>query len=153
MKRRIIRKKGPVQSKAINYDGINFKSGLEKSMWIALKEANIKAEYEPTSFILTPKFHFKQKSYERQSDGKGDYIDRGDKVIRGITYKPDFVGEGFIIETKGRANDAFPLRWKLFKQYLMDSKVNVVLFKPQNKAECYETAEIIRNMIKEKTIK
>ena len=33
-----------------------------------------------------------------------------------IKYTPDFIGKDFIIETKGRANESFPLRWKLFKR-------------------------------------
>ena len=35
-----------------------------------------------------------------------------------IKYTPDFIGEDFIIETKGRANESFPIRWKLFKRLL-----------------------------------
>ena len=33
-----------------------------------------------------------------------------------IKYTPDFIGDNFIIETKGRANESFPMRWKLFKK-------------------------------------
>ena len=36
------RKKGPVVSKKITYDGVDFASGLEKYMYIALKKAKIK---------------------------------------------------------------------------------------------------------------
>ena len=32
------RKKGPVQSKKITYDGINFASGLERYTYMALKK-------------------------------------------------------------------------------------------------------------------
>ena len=35
------------------------------------------------------------------------------KKILNIKYTPDFIGKDFIIETKGRANESFPLRWKL----------------------------------------
>ena len=38
------RKKGPVQAKKISYDGINFASGLERYMYMALKKAKIKAK-------------------------------------------------------------------------------------------------------------
>jgi hypothetical protein len=40
------------------------------------------------------------------------------KKILNIKYTPDFIGKGFIIETKGRANESFPLRWKMFKRYV-----------------------------------
>ena len=37
------KKKGPVQAKKIKYDGINFASGLERYMYIALQKAKINA--------------------------------------------------------------------------------------------------------------
>jgi len=50
MKKKYSKKRGPVQSKKIEYDGIKFASGLEKYMYKALKEAKIVAEYEPMSY-------------------------------------------------------------------------------------------------------
>ncbi len=48
MKKRNYRRKkrGPVVSKKVTYDGITFASGLEKYMYCALKKAGIKASYE-----------------------------------------------------------------------------------------------------------
>ena len=46
MRRKYKKKKGPVNSKKISVDGITFASGLEKYMYQALKDANIKAQYE-----------------------------------------------------------------------------------------------------------
>ena len=43
MKKFYKKKKGPVQSKKVEHDGITFASGLEKYMYIALKEAKIVA--------------------------------------------------------------------------------------------------------------
>jgi hypothetical protein len=54
-----------------------------------------------------------------QANGKGVYKNRGCKKILPITYKPDFVGRDFVIECKGRANESFPLRWKLFKAWIV----------------------------------
>jgi hypothetical protein len=108
------RKKGPVQSKKISFDGINFASGLEKYMYTALRKANIKALYEGETFELMEAFDFPFESYERCGNSKGEYKNRGNKKILNIKYTPDFVGKGFIIETKGRANESFPLRWKLY---------------------------------------
>ena len=39
MKRKIKRKKGPVRSKKVTYDGVTFASGLEKYMYQALKKS------------------------------------------------------------------------------------------------------------------
>ena len=143
MKKSFKRKKGPVQSKKITYDGIKFASGLEKYMYIALKKANIKAKYEGQTFELVSAFDFELKSIERQSNGKGEYKNRGSKKILNIKYTPDFIGNDFIIETKGRANESFPLRWKLFKKLLTEQKSKVTLYKPQNQKECDETINLI----------
>ena len=140
---KIRRKKGPVVAKKITHDGITFASGLEKYMYIALKKAKIKFKYEGESFILVKSFKINRATYERQNNGKGEYIDRGNKKILGIKYTPDFTGKDFIIETKGRANDSFPMRWKLFKKHLIEIGDNRLLYKPQTNKECDRTVELI----------
>jgi len=144
------RKKGPVTAKKIIYDGITFASGLEKYMYKALKDAGIDFKYEGVTFELLPSFIFENVSIERQSNGKGDFINRGLKKILNLKYTPDFVGDNFIIETKGRANESFPLRWKLFKKWMMDNKDYRTLYKPQNQAECLKTIELILANTKQK---
>ena len=119
MKKRIKRKKGPVRSKKVIFDGIQFASGLEKYMYQALKKAKIKAVYEGETYILQDSFEFNNESYERQANGKGEMKDRGQKKILNIKYTPDFISDSFIIECKGRANESFPIRWKMFKNMLM----------------------------------
>ena len=79
MKRR--RKKGPVRSKKVTFDGITFASGLERYMYQVLKKAKIHTEYEGCTFILQEGFMLDNRSYERQSNGKGDMVDRGSKKI------------------------------------------------------------------------
>ena len=70
------KKKGPVRSKKVVFDGITFASGLEKYMYQALKKAKLKAKYEGETFWLVPGFEFQLTSYERQSNGKGEFKDR-----------------------------------------------------------------------------
>ena len=142
MKRRT-KKKGPVQAKRISYDGINFASGLERYMYMALKKAKLKFQYEGETFELVKAFEFTQEAIERQSNGKGEYRNRGNKKILNIKYTPDFVGEDFIIECKGRANESFPMRWKLFKKWMTDNSDKRVLYKPQNQSECDKTIDMI----------
>ncbi len=137
------RKKGPVRAKKTTVDGIQFASGLEAYMYKALKEAGVQAEYEGVKYELIPSFDFKNKVYERQANGKGEYKDRGSKKILKISYTPDFTGTGFIIECKGRANESFPIRWKLFKKYVSERLRGVTLYKPQNQKECDETVSLI----------
>ena len=68
------------------------------------------------------------------------------KKILNIKYTPDFIGQGFIIETKGRANESFPIRWKMFKRYVVDHLPGVTLYKPQNQKECDETIRLILDL-------
>ena len=119
MRKKIKKNKGPVRSKKVTYDGITFASGLEKYMYSALKEANIRSEYEGCTFVLQEGFEFKNES------------------------TPDFISHDFIIETKGRANESFPMRWKMFKRYVNHKMSHVTLYKPQNQKECDKVIEII----------
>ena len=148
MKYRKNRKKGPVRSKKVTYDGVTFASGLEKYMYQALKKAKIKADYEGRTYTLIEGFDFESSSYERQSNGKGQFVDRGNKKILPIKYTPDFIGEDFIIETKGRANESFPMRWKLFKRFINKCYPYVTLYKPQNQKECDQVIELLTNKTK-----
>jgi len=143
LKKRYSKKRGPVKSKKVTFDGINFASGLEKYMYIALKKAKIHAIYEGATFELQEGFMFDIDSYERQGNGKGAMVNRGQKKILNIKYTPDFVSPSFIIECKGRANESFPLRWKMFKKYVKTHLPRVTLYKPQNQKECDEVIELI----------
>ena len=148
MRRKYKRKRGPVVSKKTTYDGIQFASGLEKYMYQALKRAKIQAIYEGATFVLQEDFKFNVDSYERQSNGKGQMVNRGQKKIQNIKYTPDFISDSFIIECKGRANETFPLRWKMFKKYVNQKMKHVTLYKPQNQKECDQVIELITNKIK-----
>ena len=137
------KKNGPVRSKKVVFDGITFASGLERYMYQALKKAKIKAKYEGETYTLIDSFNFMTTSYERPSNGKGEFKDRGNKKILPIKYTPDFVGDKFIIECKGRANESFPMRWKLFKRMINIKQPYVTLYKPQNQKECDQVIELI----------
>ena len=107
--------KGRVKNATPNvYDGIKFRSKLETYTYKKLKEAKIPAEYESTHFELIPKFEYNEEK------------------VRAMTYLPDFVGKDFIIECKGLMGDSFPLRWKIFKYTLMQSKANYKLYLVRN---------------------
>jgi len=141
MKKNYKRKRGPVQAKKVTYDGIKFASGLERYMYQALKKAKIKATYEGATFEIVEDFIF---------NSKGEFKQRGRKKILPIKYTPDFIcpDYSFIIECKGRANESFPLRWKLFKRYVVKNYPDTTLFKPQNQKECDETVRLILSYLK-----
>ena len=85
---------------AVDAYGIHFRSKLELYTYEAFMKAGIPVKYEPKHFTLLPKFEF-----------------MGEK-IRPITYLPDFMGRGFVVECQGLITDSFPLRYKLFNYYL-----------------------------------
>ena len=148
MRRKIKRKQGPVRSKKVTVDGITFASGLEKYMYLALKEAKLSFLYEGETYVLQDSFVFNNKSYEKQSNGKGEFKNRGEKKILNIKYTPDFVSPSFIIECKGRANESFPIRWKMFKKHVKEHLKHVILYKPQNQKDCDEVIKLILNKTK-----
>ena len=150
MKKKYSKKRGPVRAKKVSFDGIQFASGLEKYMYMALKKAKIKSEYEGQTYELQKGFMFDVDSYERQGNGKGDMVNRGRKKILNIKYTPDFISDSFIIECNGRANESFPIRWKMFKKYVKERIPHVTLYKPQNQKECDKVVELILTKIKEK---
>lgn len=137
----------PRKKKVFPFKGIDYASGLERNMAILLDGADIPFKYEPKTYEVLKGFRFPLKCYERQGNGKGDMVDRGQKKVLGIKYTPDFIGEGFIIETKGFANETFPMRWKLFKHLLTEEGVNVedlVIYKPQKISECEQVIILIK---------
>lgn len=144
------KKKGPVQAKKISYDGISFASGLERYTYIALKKNKLYEGYESETYQIIESFNFPNISYEKQANSKGEYINRGSKKILGIKYTPDFIGKDYIIECKGRPNESFPLRWKLFKLWLTKNNIGKILYKPQNQKEVDRTITLIKEHRKRK---
>lgn len=141
------KKKGTkvVQSKKIVIDGITFQSTLEGRMYTLLKQAGIKATYEGDKYKTLPSFTFEGECYERARKDSKEMVNRP-KVL-GISYTPDFIGENeeFFIEVKGRANESFPIRWKLFKLMLQEQGKKPMLFKPANIADCEQVIEILKS--------
>jgi hypothetical protein len=108
-----------------------------------LVDAGLEFEYNQHSYELFQGFESKNNSYEADKrNGNGMYLKS--KTLRKITYKPDFVGKDFIIETKGIASPDFALRWKMFKKYLNDNNLKYDLFMPHNQKQIQECIKIIK---------
>tara|TARA_R100001015_G_C4601656_1_gene156607 strand:- start:685 stop:1131 length:447 start_codon:yes stop_codon:yes gene_type:complete len=131
-------------AKKCTYDGKNFQSNLELYCYKQLEEAEILVDYEEHTFTIFPALVYPQACYEGTTK---KLYNKGSK-IRPITYTPDFVDPKgkFIIETKGYANESFPLRWKLFKKHLKDNNKQYVLFMPRNKKQVDEVVELIKQL-------
>ena len=127
------------------YKGIKFRSKLELFTYRKLEDAGIDALYEKKKYVLQEGFRYSATVYEPHKT-KG-YIPTTTK-IRDITYTPDFVDPHgrWIIEVKGFANDVFPLKWKMFKNYLMQQDDPPVLFLPRNQKQVLETIELIKEL-------
>ena len=127
------------------YKGIKFRSKLEVFAYKQLEAAKIKSMYEENTYTLMPGFYPIMDSYE---PSKGEYKNNTKKV-RAITYTPDFVDPDgkWIIEVKGYANDVFPIKWKLFKMYLMENDMeDCTLYLPRNQKQVKETVELIKKL-------
>lgn len=138
------------RSTKVKYKGIEFASKLEMHMYKLLCQEKIKVDYEGTTFTLVPGFKFESSTYEKTKARK-ELHDKGNKKILPITYTPDFVDAHepprFIIETKGNPNEAFPIRWKLFKKHLHDTNNTATLFMPRNQKDCAEVIRLIKETI------
>jgi len=118
---------------AVDAYGLHFRSKLELYTYEAFTKAGIPVKYEPKHFTLLPKF---------------EYL--GEK-IRPITYLPDFIGRGFVVECKGLMGDSFPLRFKLFKHYLKKHRSKYKCYLVRNHKQVDEMIEdIIKNQKSQK---
>lgn len=139
------RKKGSklIKSKKHEHNNIKFDSGLELYCYIALQKHKILGSYQGEAFQLLEPFEFENDAYERQSNSKGEFINRGKKKVLGIKYTPDFTDHDYIIETKGMANETFPIRYKLFKRWMTNMGDSRTLYKPQNQKEIDVVVQLI----------
>lgn len=137
-------------AKSTTYKGNKLRSGLEKTMYKLLEENNIPFSYECRKFVIIKGEYFDRDSFEKQMNGKGDFINRGRKKVLDAKYTPDFTNPErevlkWVIETKGRAMPDFSRTLKLFKNKMIQEKVDMVLFVPRTKRDC---EDVIKELIK-----
>ncbi len=101
------------------YDDIKFKSKLELTVYKALKEKGLNPLYEANKFILQEGFRPLKPYYIK---GVCPTTANGYAKIIQITYTPDFTIEYnnklLFIEAKGKQNDSYPIKRKLFLKHL-----------------------------------
>lgn len=120
-----------------------YRSNLESMAAKLLEEANIPFEYEPWVVELLAPSKWSGISYE--SVGKKKTFKRVERINK-ITYKPDFVGKNWVMETKGMKTQDFIIRWKLFKKHITDNHLDYVLLMPTNKAQIIKSIELIKEL-------
>lgn len=148
MQRKTVENKKIRNATPLEYDGISFKSKLEKMIYQTLRENNLPVQYEPHKFIIwegfkpTVPFYNKDKSTRML---KQEY-----KKIIDISYTPDFVLQQgshlIIIEAKGLENEIFPIKKKLFRKYLEEHYPDSVFFEIYTKKQLLQAIDIIKNL-------
>ena len=131
----------------LEYEGILFKSQLEKMTFITLKEAGFPVQYEPQKIVIfkgfkpTTPFYDKNKATRMLKLQMNKLID--------ITYTPDFMFEYnnhlIIIEAKGFTNDTFPIKKKLFRAWL-ENHPESIYFEVYSKKQVLQAIEIIKQL-------
>lgn len=133
------------------YKGIKFKSKLEVSVYEALISAGFNPKYEPKKFRLWEGFKPFIDFYDRNSKTKD--LELKNKKLIDITYTPDFVfyhkGRMIIVEAKGRENDVFYIKKKLFIDTLQkeygDVEKKPLFFEVYNLKHIAKAIEIIKS--------
>lgn len=132
----------------LEFNGIQFKSRLEKMVYQTLRENNFSVQYEPTKFTIWKGFRPIVPFYNK--DNTTRMLKLESKKIIDITYTPDFIfihkGYLIVIEAKGLENDVFYIKKKLFRKYLEDNYPNSIYFEIYTKKQLLQAIEIIRQL-------
>lgn len=146
----------------VSSDGLEFKSKLEYRCFCLLKEAGYDPKYEEDTFIIQDGFYPRMPCYDENYvyKAKQRLFGLSSQKVRPITYTPDFtfyIGDILIvIEVKGRENDVFPVKKKLFRKWMenfyLSTKQKIIYFEVFNKKEMIRTIEIIKEYEKQFTI-
>ena len=139
---------------------ITFKSQLEKTVYNCLIENGFEPEYEPTRFTLIDGFVARTPFYDKETDSQfKKRRESGDKsprklvkksgLTQGIRYTPDFHfkynGIDIYIEAKGKENDVFYIKKKLFLRYLDSLETESMYFEVYTKKQVLQAIEIIKS--------
>lgn len=129
------------------YEDIKFKSKVEIMMYKTLIKLGFNPEYETHKYILWKGFKPTVPYYTRNK--RGINILESKKLID-ITYTPDFYmeyeGLKIIIEVKGKENDVFPYKFKMFREVIENQpdKEDYMIFQVFTKRQLLECIEIIK---------
>lgn len=130
-----------VNATPVSTDGIEFKSKLEERIYKALKKRNINVQYEPQKIKIWDCDKLTVPYYDK----RGGVFQRITVKPTCITYEPDFVfvykGTCVFLEAKGFANDVFPYKAKLFRDWLEKKAIE---FEPAK--YCYAVVYSLKNL-------
>lgn len=127
-----------------SYNGIDFKSLFEVSVYKLLEAKHIEPKYEEYTITLTERFKPTVPFYTRTS-GRGFHLEKSN--VQPLTYTPDFTfsynGFFVIFEVKGYMNDVYPVKRKLFRKVIEEWKFPVIFFEIHKKSDVEDALDII----------
>lgn len=147
-------------------NNINFKSKLEESIYNTLLKLGFNPLYEPYTYTLWEGFTPITPYYDKETDKQRDkrqsnsenknsnklLVLKNTKIV-GIRYTPDFYfeynGINVYIEAKGKENDVFYIKKKLFIKYLdnllLSTGKKSIYFEVYTKKQLLQAIEILKN--------
>jgi len=128
------------------YKGVQYRSMLEVTCAMLLAQHGIEFQYEPYEITLVEGDKYPGIIYEKKTRKKKKIYGPSTGTIRRVSYTPDFIGKGWVIETKGYETPEFKLKWKLFQLELMKKGNVPLLLKPTNKKEILESIHLIKQI-------
>lgn len=143
-----IENKKIINASPLEYDGISFKSKLEKMAYQTLKEQGFPVLYEPKKFIIWEGFRPNVPFYNE--DASTRMLKMDSKKVINISYTPDLMFEYnnhlIIIEMKGFENNTYPLKKKIFRKWLESNYPNSIYFEIFTKKQLLQAIDIIKNL-------
>lgn len=137
-----------INASPLEYDGISFKSKLEKMAYQTLKEQGFPVLYEPKKFIIWKGFRPNVPFYNK--DASTRMLKMDNKKVIDISYTPDLMFEYnnhlIIIEMKGFENNTYPLKKKIFRKWLESNYPNSIYFEIFTKKQLLQAVDIIKNL-------
>lgn len=137
-----------INASPLEYDGISFKSKLEKMAYQTLKEQGFPVLYEPRKFIIWKGFRPNVPFYNK--DASTRMLKMDNKKVIDISYTPDLMFEYnnhlIIIEMKGFENNTYPLKKKIFRKWLESNYPNSIYFEIFTKKQLLQAIDIIKNL-------
>lgn len=130
------------------YNNINFKSKLEVSCYKKLETSGLIFAYEPETITIWVGSKIVNTTVYLPDKYK-ILVPKSNFKLRDITYTPDFKithnGYTIYVDSKGHVNDVYPIKKKMFLQYL-DKKPKHMFFEPHSVKQMMQTIEIIKKL-------
>lgn len=132
----------------VQYNNILFNSKIELMVYKTLVEEGFSPEYEPHKFTVFEGYKPTVPFYTINKNTKELSLNNAKQIA--ITYTPDFILRykewTIIIEVKGKMNDVYPYKRKMFRKFLENNtKGNVLFFEVYTKKNVLQMIEIIKN--------